>query len=101
MAGGLMGAPKEVKNSENALEIDDVAQFAVKEHNTKEGKNLTFKKVVTVKKQVVAGTMYHLTLEASEAAEQPKLYDAKVWTKPWMSHKTLEHFKEAETSSSE
>lgn len=67
-----------------------------------QGKNLTFKKVVTAKTQVVAGTMYHLTLEAThESSTQPKLYDAKVWTKPWESHKTLEHFKEVETSSSE
>ncbi|CAM6129204.1 unnamed protein product [Calypogeia fissa] len=101
MAGGLLGAPKEVKNYENSAEIEDIAKFAVQEHNTKEGKNLTFKKVVTAKTQVVAGTMYHLTLEATHgSSEHPKVYDAKVWTKPWENHKTLEHFKESETSSS-
>lgn len=36
MAGGLMGAPKEVKSSENSAEIEGIAKFAVEQHNTKE-----------------------------------------------------------------
>lgn len=96
-----MGAPKEVHSAENSVEIDDIGKFAVQEHNSREGKNLTFKKVVNAKKQVVSGTMYHLTVEATHPeSEQSKVYEAKVWTKPWENHKSLEHFKEADSSSS-
>ncbi len=58
--------------------------------------NLTFSKVVSAKKQVVQGTLYHLTIEVQEAGN-PKLYDAKVWVKPWENFKKLEDFKPAPT----
>jgi hypothetical protein len=57
---------------------------------------LTFSKVVSAKKQVVQGTIYHLTIEVQEAGN-PKLYDAKVWVKPWENFKKLEDFKPAPT----
>jgi len=58
---------------------------------------LTFSKVVSAKKQVVQGTMYHFTIEVQEAG-QPKLYDAKVWLKPWENFKKLEEFKPSATA---
>jgi hypothetical protein len=40
---------------------------------------------------VVAGTLHHLTLEAIEAGKK-KLYEAKVWVKPWLDFKELQDF---------
>ncbi|CAA2992191.1 cysteine proteinase inhibitor-like [Olea europaea var. sylvestris] len=78
--------------SQNSLEIDDLARFAVNEHNTKQNALLEFKKVANVKQQVVAGTMYHITLEASDGGKN-KVYEAKVWVKPWMNFKEVQEFK--------
>ena len=44
--------------------------------------------------QVVAGTLHHLTIEAIEAGKK-KLYEAKVWVKPWLNFKELQEFKHA------
>jgi len=49
---------------------------------------------VKAKEQVVAGTLHHLTLEILEAG-QKKLYEAKVWVKPWLNFKELQEFKPA------
>lgn len=50
--------------------------------------------MVRTQEQVVAGTLHHLTLEAIEAGEK-KLYEAKVWVKPWLNFKELQEFKPA------
>lgn len=55
---------------------------------------LEFTKVVKAEEQVVAGTMYHLTLEVINAGKK-KLYEAKVWVKPWLNFKELQEFKPA------
>ncbi|OVA20673.1 Proteinase inhibitor I25 [Macleaya cordata] len=55
---------------------------------------LEFARVVKAKEQVVAGTMHHLTLEVIEAGKK-KLYEAKVWVKPWLNFKELQEFKHA------
>jgi hypothetical protein len=47
--------------------------------------------VVEAKEQVVAGTLHHLTLEAVEAGKK-KVYEAKVWVKPWLDFKELQDF---------
>lgn len=42
---------------------------------------------------MVAGKLYSLTLEVIEAGEK-KIYEAKVWVKPWMKNfKQLQEFK--------
>ena len=43
--------------------------------------------------------MYHLTLEAIDAGKK-KIYEAKVWVKPWMNFKQLEDFKYAKDAPS-
>ena len=53
---------------------------------------LQFQKVVNVKEQVVAGTIYYITLEALDGG-QKKVYEAKVWIKPWMDFKEVQDFK--------
>ncbi|KAI9082083.1 hypothetical protein K1719_036008 [Acacia pycnantha] len=74
------------------VEIDSLALFAVEEHNKKENSLLEFARVLKAKEQVVAGKLYHLTMEASDAGKR-KIYEAKVWVKPWMNFKQLEEFK--------
>ncbi|KAK3032965.1 hypothetical protein RJ639_035793 [Escallonia herrerae] len=87
-----VGGISESKGSENSLEIESLAQFAVDEHNKKENALLQLGKVVNTKQQVVAGTMYYITLEANDGS-QKKVYEAKVWVKPWMNFKELQEFK--------
>ncbi|KAL8154877.1 cysteine proteinase inhibitor 6-like [Apium graveolens] len=81
-------------SSQNSTEIESLARFAVEEHNKKENALLEFAKVVKAKEQVVAGTMHHLTVEVIDAGTK-KLYEAKVWVKPWLNFKELQEFKHA------
>ncbi|KAK4492321.1 hypothetical protein RD792_003124 [Penstemon davidsonii] len=78
--------------SENSIDIQDLARFAIQEHNKKQNALLEFKKVTNVKEQVVAGTMYYITLEAADGGKN-KVYEAKVWVKPWMNFKEVQEFK--------
>ncbi|KAH7837280.1 hypothetical protein Vadar_011974 [Vaccinium darrowii] len=52
-----LGGIKEAEGSANSLEVDNLARFAVDDHNKKENALLQFGKVVNVKQQVVAGTV--------------------------------------------
>lgn len=52
---------------------------------------LEFVRVVKVKEQVVSGIIYYITIEAIDGGEK-KLYEAKVWVKPWMKFKELLEF---------
>lgn len=94
--GGIRDVSDGIQNS---VEIEQLARFAVEEHNKKENALLEFGKLVKAKEQVVAGTMYYLTVEASEAGKE-KLYEAKVWVKPWLNFKELQEFKPVGDSSS-
>jgi hypothetical protein len=88
----MVGAPKNIPNS-NSVEIRELANFAVSQYNS--GKNvvhkLSFSKVVSAREQVVAGTMYYLRIVVLESGT-PKLYDCKIWVKPWENFKQLESF---------
>ncbi|XP_042000573.1 cysteine proteinase inhibitor A-like isoform X1 [Salvia splendens] len=90
-------SPKSIKvgGLQNSLKIDDIGRFAVQEHNKNQNSLIEFGRVVDAKEQVVAGTMYHLTLEAVDGG-QNKIYEAKVWVKPWMNFKQLQEFKEVD-----
>lgn len=48
--------------------------------------------MVKAKEQVVAGTLHHLTVEVTEAGKK-KLYEAKIWVKPWLNFKELQEFR--------
>ncbi|CAO1944712.1 unnamed protein product [Urochloa humidicola] len=78
--------------------ISDVPQNENDEHNKKANALLAYEKLVKAKTQVVAGTMYYLTVEAKDG-EAKKLYEAKVWEKPWENFKELQEFKPVEESS--
>ena len=60
---------------------------------------LEFVRVVKAKEQVVAGKLYHLTLEANDVGNK-KIYEVKVWVKPWMNFKQLQEFKHVEGGTS-
>ncbi|GFP94247.1 cysteine proteinase inhibitor [Phtheirospermum japonicum] len=87
-----VGDIRQTEGSQNSLEIEDLARFAVDEHNKKQNSLLEFKKVTNVKEQTVAGNMYYITLEAADGG-QKKVYEAKVWVKAWMNFKEVQEFK--------
>ncbi|OAY57912.1 cysteine proteinase inhibitor [Manihot esculenta] len=87
-----LGGIKEVEGSANSVEIDNLARFAVDDYNKKQNALLEFKRVVSTKQQVVAGTMYYITLEVADGG-QTKVYEAKVWEKPWLNFKEVQEFK--------
>ncbi|GLJ06933.1 hypothetical protein SUGI_0053100 [Cryptomeria japonica] len=104
-AMGTLGGKHAVQGSENSLEIEELGRFAIQHHNIQRKENekelLSFSRVVKVDQQVVAGTVYHLTLEAKEDGDSaPKLYEAKVWVKPWENFKELQDFKPSSSSPS-
>ncbi|KAH0470350.1 hypothetical protein IEQ34_000073 [Dendrobium chrysotoxum] len=90
----IVGGPRDVNLNQNNAEIEEYARFAVDEHNKKENALLEFVRLLKAKEQVVAGTLHHLTLEAIDAGKK-KIYEAKVWVKPWLNHKELQEFKHA------
>merc|ERR1712100_299608 len=77
-----VGGVTEVGGSQNSVEIDGLAHFAVDEHNKKQNTLLQFQKVVNSKQQVVSGTVYYITLEATDGGHK-KVYEAKIWEKAW------------------
>lgn len=87
--GGVRDAPA---GRENDLETIELARFAVAEHNKKANAMLEFERLVKVRQQVVAGTMYYFTVEVKEPGGGKKAYEAKVWEKPWEKFKQLQSF---------
>ncbi|KAG1338358.1 Cysteine proteinase inhibitor [Cocos nucifera] len=86
-----LGGVHDAKEIENSVEIEELARFAVEDHNKKANTLLEFVRVVKVKEQVVSGMIYYITIEASDGGKK-KLYEAKVWVKPWMKFKELQEF---------
>uniref|UniRef100_A0A0C9QS49 Cysteine proteinase inhibitor n=1 Tax=Wollemia nobilis TaxID=56998 RepID=A0A0C9QS49_9CONI len=95
-AMATLGGKRPVQGIENSVEINEVGRYAVEEHNKQQNADLSFLRVAKAQQQTVAGTMYYLTVEAKGLDGNPKLYDAKVWVKPWEHFKKLEEFKPAE-----
>ncbi|KAL5538551.1 hypothetical protein UlMin_024036 [Ulmus minor] len=87
-----LGGARQATGCENSVEVEDLGRFAVEEHNKKENALLEFARVVKAEEQVVAGTLHRLTLEAIEAGKK-KIYEAKIWSKPWLNFKELQEFK--------
>ncbi|KAJ8770426.1 hypothetical protein K2173_015040 [Erythroxylum novogranatense] len=89
-----LGGVRDCRGSQNSAEIESLARFAVQEHNKEQNALLEFVRVLKAQEQVVAGKLYHLTLEAVDAGKKV-VYEAKVWVKPWMNFKQLQEFKHA------
>ncbi|KAH7542100.1 hypothetical protein FEM48_Zijuj02G0037400 [Ziziphus jujuba var. spinosa] len=91
-----LGGIKEVQGNENSVEIESLSRYAVDEYNKKEGNFenalLEFVKVVNTKEQVVSGTLYYITLEAIDGGKK-RIYESKVWVKPWQNFKEVQEFK--------
>ncbi|KAG9144506.1 hypothetical protein Leryth_010733, partial [Lithospermum erythrorhizon] len=87
-----LGGLSDTQSAQNSVEIENLARFAIDQHNKKENVMLELARVVKAQEQVVAGTLHHLTLEVIEAGKK-KLYEAKIWVKPWMSFKELQEFR--------
>eukprot|EP00268_Persea_americana_P042336 TRINITY_DN4239_c0_g1_i2.p1 TRINITY_DN4239_c0_g1~~TRINITY_DN4239_c0_g1_i2.p1 ORF type:complete len:116 (-),score=30.29 TRINITY_DN4239_c0_g1_i2:209-556(-) len=98
MATPTLGGVSDSSSNHNSLEKEDLARFAVQEHNKKENAILEFARLVKAEEQVVAGTLHHLTVEAIDTGKK-KLYEAKVWVKPWLNFKELQEFKHVGDSS--
>ncbi|CAI9099441.1 OLC1v1036267C1 [Oldenlandia corymbosa var. corymbosa] len=90
--GGVLGGIGHYGGTQNNGEIESLGRFAVQEHNKNENALLEFGRVIKAKEQVVSGMLYHLTLEVVDAGKK-KIYEAKVWVKPWINFKKLEEFK--------
>ncbi|KAK2431395.1 hypothetical protein P8452_44590 [Trifolium repens] len=87
-----LGGTTEVEYTQNNIEIDNLALFAVQEHNIKQNGVLEFVRVLSAKKQVVSGTLYDITLETKDGSKQ-KVYEAKILEKPWLNFKEVQEFK--------
>ncbi|KAI5071514.1 hypothetical protein GOP47_0013765 [Adiantum capillus-veneris] len=96
-AMSIPGGLKEVPAAQNDLDAQDLAKFAVDEHNSRQNSDLEYQGIVSAHTQVVAGLMYHLKLRAASAGKV-NVYEAKVWIKPWEKFKSLEHFEKVESS---
>ncbi|KAJ0977993.1 hypothetical protein J5N97_013467 [Dioscorea zingiberensis] len=99
IAMALLGGVTESDVIRNSAEIEDLARFAVDEHNKKENKLLEFVRVVKAKEQVVGGMLHYLTVEAIDAGSK-KLYEAKVFVRSWLNIKELKEFNHTEGSAS-
>ncbi|KAI4308239.1 hypothetical protein L6164_031336 [Bauhinia variegata] len=87
-----LGGVRNVEGSQNSVEIDNLARFAVEDNNKKQNALLQFVRVTNAKQQVVSGTVYYLTIEATDGGKK-KVYEAKVWEKPWLNFKEVQEFK--------
>nr|AFK41943.1 unknown [Medicago truncatula] len=87
-----LGGSTEVEYTQNSVEIDNLAIFAVQEHNIKQNAVLEFVRVLNAKKKVVSGTLYDITLETKDGGKQ-KVYEAKILEKPWLNFKEGQEFK--------
>eukprot|EP01018_Ginkgo_biloba_P002168 Gb_36304 [translate_table: standard] len=88
----LAGGIKDVPNFQHDPEIQSLARFAVDEYNKQQNILLSFSKVVKAQKQVVAGMIYYLTIEAVDGHESHR-YSAKILVVEWRNIKQLQEFK--------
>lgn len=72
--------------------FDDVLWYPPVILNLFQNALLKLEKIVNVREQTVAGKIYYITLEALDG-DQKKVYEAKVWVKPWEKFKEVQWFK--------
>lgn len=71
--------------------VQEIAEFAVSEHNKLANTTLALSKVVKGETQVVAGVNYRLVLETKDG-EAMANYVAVVWEKAWEGFRQLTSF---------
>ncbi len=87
---GQVGGWTPIKNVSDP-QVQEIASFAVTEHNKEAGTSLKLIRVVRGETQVVAGTNYRLVIAAG-AGGIAKHYEAVVWDKPWEKFRKLTSF---------
>ncbi|KAL1323877.1 hypothetical protein HN51_034126 [Arachis hypogaea] len=73
-----LGGNRVVEGSQNSIEIQNLAHFALEEHNKKSNSSLELVRVISAKEQVVAGSIYEITMEAKDGDEKKQVYEAMV-----------------------
>lgn len=91
-SGKALGGWTPIKDF-NDPHVQEIAQFAVSEHNKQANSALALGKVVKGETQVVSGTNYRLVLSASDGSGASAKYEAVVWEKPWEKFRQLTSFK--------
>ncbi|XP_008811323.2 cysteine proteinase inhibitor 1-like [Phoenix dactylifera] len=86
----LVGGWKPIKDISDP-HVQEIAEFAVSEHNKLANTNLTLSKVVKGETQVVAGINYRLVVETKDG-EAMANYVAVVWEKTWEGFRNLTSF---------
>ncbi|BFG20553.1 hypothetical protein CerSpe_068270 [Prunus speciosa] len=97
MAGVICGGITDSPGTVNSVETISLARFAIEEHNKEHNGLLEFVRVVNEKRQVVAGMNHYLTIEATDAGKK-KLFEAKVYVRPWEHFKKVSEFKEVKST---
>ncbi|KAL5545417.1 hypothetical protein UlMin_005104 [Ulmus minor] len=86
---------RQATSCETITEFKNLGHFTIKDHNKKKKINFAnFPILIGFLKQLVAGTLHHLTLKAIESRNK-KIYEAKICVKPWLNIKELQEFKHA------
>ncbi|MCO5568648.1 hypothetical protein L7F22_022347 [Adiantum nelumboides] len=93
----LTGAREKIPNAQNSVQLQDLATFAVKQYNSKQGLQLQFVRLVSAEQQVVSGLMYYLVVEASSKGKS-NYYEANILVQAWRNFKSLESFKQVKKS---
>ncbi|XP_021766658.1 cysteine proteinase inhibitor 5-like [Chenopodium quinoa] len=87
-SGTEVGGFKPIENLGDPY-VQDIAKFAVKEHNEQEDSHLGIEKIVKGEEQVVAGKNYRLTIAANDS----HYYETVVYDKPWAKFRSLTYFR--------
>ncbi|KAG0455195.1 hypothetical protein HPP92_024154 [Vanilla planifolia] len=88
----FLGGWKPIKNLTDPY-VQEIAHFAVAEHNKDGDPQLKLRRVVSGETQVVAGINYRLVIEAMAVGGSARKYEAVVWDKPWLHFRNLTSFK--------
>ncbi|XP_074267465.1 cysteine proteinase inhibitor 1-like [Silene latifolia] len=90
MRGGALGGYTPITDLEDE-HVQDVAKYAVIEHNIKANTNLEFLKIVRADYQVVTGNNYRLIISAKDG-DDVRNYEALVNDIPWQMSRDLTSF---------
>ncbi|KAK9706323.1 hypothetical protein RND81_07G116600 [Saponaria officinalis] len=89
--GAILGGFTPITDVDNE-HVQDIAQYAVTEHNLKAGTNLEYLKIMSGEYQVAAGNNYRLLISAKDDSGAVHNFEAVVNDKPWEISRTLTSF---------
>lgn len=85
----LIGGPTDVDASELPEIESKVAESLVALGQQENGPSYTLNRIVSAKKQVVAGILYHVTAEFGDG-NQRKICTLEIWEKPWSGERNVD-----------